>query len=74
MIFLISKNTFKLKRLLHVHITSTKKPKEKNPLVDVFTKSVCGIQLESICTKLGLYDIYAPTWGGMLETKRIVSF
>ena len=53
---------------------STKKPKEKNPLADVFTKSLCGIQLESICTKLGLYDIYAPTWGGMLETKRIVSF
>ena len=44
-----------------MHIMSTKKPKEKNPFADVFTKSLCGIQLESISTKLGFYDIYAPT-------------
>jgi hypothetical protein len=29
-------------------------------LADVFTKSLCRNRLEFICSKLGLYDIYAP--------------
>jgi hypothetical protein len=34
--------------------------KFENQLADIFTKSLCRYQLESICSKLGLYDIYAP--------------
>jgi hypothetical protein len=32
-------------------------------LADVFTKSLSRNRLELICSKLGLYDIYAPAWG-----------
>jgi hypothetical protein len=31
-----------------------------NQLVDVFTKPLRGPQVESICYKLGAYDMYAP--------------
>jgi hypothetical protein len=34
--------------------------KSGDHLVDVFTKSLCRNRLEFICSKLGLYDIYAP--------------
>ena len=36
-------------------------------LADIFTKSLRGPRVETICNKLGAYDIYAPAWGGMLE-------
>lgn len=32
--------------------------KSKNQLVDIFTKSLCRNRLESICSKLDLYDTY----------------
>jgi len=31
-----------------------------NQLVDIFTKSLRGSQIEYICNNLGAYDIYAP--------------
>ena len=36
-------------------------------LADIFTKSLNGSWVEYICNKLGVYDIYAPAWGGVLE-------
>ena len=32
--------------------------------VDIFSKSITA---NYICSKLGRYDFYAPTWGGMLK-------
>lgn len=39
---------------------STAFVKSGDQLADVFTKALCRNQLEFICNKLGLYDIYAP--------------
>jgi hypothetical protein len=39
---------------------STAFVKSGDQLADVFTKTLCRNQLEFICNKLGLYDIYAP--------------
>lgn len=39
---------------------STPFVKSGDQLADVFTKSLCRNRLEFICSKLGLYDIYAP--------------
>ena len=36
-------------------------------LTDVFTKTVAVGQFKSLCNKLGIVDLYAPTWGGVLE-------
>lgn len=36
-------------------------------LVDIFTKGLGIIVFESLCNKLGMLDIYAPTWGNVLE-------
>jgi hypothetical protein len=35
--------------------------KSRDQLTDMFTKSLCRNQLEFICSKLGLYDIYVLT-------------
>jgi transposase InsO family protein len=39
---------------------STTFVKSGDQLADMFTKSLCRNRLEFICSKLGLYDIYAP--------------
>ena len=36
-------------------------------LADIFTKSLKGPRIKYICNKLGTYDIYAPTLGGVLD-------
>ena len=38
-----------------------------SPLADVFPKALPGSRVSSICNKLGMINIYAPTWGGVLE-------
>lgn len=35
-------------------------------LADIFTKSLRGPQVDSICNKHGAYDMYAPAWGGVI--------
>jgi len=35
--------------------------KSNYPLVDVLTRSLKGTQIELICSKLGTYNLYAPT-------------
>jgi len=39
-------------------------------LADIFTKSLRGPRVEYICNKLGAYNMYAPTWGGVLKLYR----
>jgi hypothetical protein len=39
---------------------STPYMKSGEQLADMFTKSLCCSRLKFICSKLGLYDIYAP--------------
>ena len=41
-------------------------------LVDVLTKGWSGTAFQSIIRKLGMYNIYSPTWGGVLEIITIV--
>ena len=36
------------------HVTSL------HQLADVFTKSLAGISYDTMCTKLGMFDLYAP--------------
>ena len=36
------------------HVTSS------HQLIDVFTKSLAGISYDAMCTKLGMFDLYAP--------------
>jgi len=36
-------------------------------LADIFTKSLRGPRIDIICNKIGTYDLYAPTWGGVLD-------
>ena len=35
-------------------------------IANMFTKALCKTRLGLLCNKLGLYDIYSPTWGGVL--------
>ena len=37
------------------HVTSS------HQLADIFTKFLAGISYDTMCTKLGMFDLYAPT-------------
>ena len=36
-------------------------------LGDIFTNALNGVQVDYLCNKLGMINIYAPTWGGVLQ-------
>ena len=36
--------------------------------VDVFTKSLAGISYDATCTKVGMFDLYAPAGGGVFDS------
>ena len=38
-------------------------------LADIFTKGLSVTSYDTFSRKLGLYDIYAPTWGGVWEAQ-----
>jgi hypothetical protein len=57
---------FILDKILNGDI-STPFLKSRDQLTDMFTKSLCLKRLEFIYSKLGLYDVYAPAWGRVLE-------
>jgi len=42
-----------------------------NQLVDLLTKPLGGSQVWFICDKLGMYDVYALAWGGVLGNIRM---
>ena len=44
------------------HVTSS------HQLADVFTKSLAGISYDTKCTKLGMFDLYALTSGGVTDS------
>ena len=44
------------------HVTSS------HQLADVFTKSIAGISYDTTCTKLGMFDLYAPAWGRVSDS------
>lgn len=33
----------------------------------IFTKELLRLDFDSFVSKLGIIDVYAPTWGGVLE-------
>ena len=37
-------------------------------LVDVFTKSLARISYDATCTKLHMFDLYAPASGGVSDS------
>jgi len=41
-------------------------------LINIFTKSLRGLKIDYICNKLGTYDLYTLTWGGVLEILRFM--
>ena len=45
-----------------------------NQLVDVLTKAVLNKDFDSIIDKLGIIDIYTPTWGEVLVGKLFIDF
>jgi len=47
--------------------------KSSNQLVDVLTKGLRGKVLYGIVNKMGIYDIYAPSWGEVLRSTTILS-
>jgi len=49
----------------------TKFVNSNDQLVDIFTKSLWGPRINYIC-KLGTYDLYGPTWGGVLNVTDLV--
>ena len=40
-------------------------------LADIFTKSLKGPRIKYICNKLSAYNIYAPAWGGVLDSVQL---
>ena len=40
----------------------------KSQIADVLTKGIPREDIENYVDKLGMIDIYAPTWGGVLES------
>ena len=44
------------------HVTSSHQP------ADVFTKSLAKISYDTTCTKLGMFDLYAPACGGVSDS------
>ena len=45
-----------------LHVTSS------HQLAHVFKKSLTGISYDATCIKLGMFDLYAPAWGGMSDS------
>lgn len=46
---------------------STSFVKSEDQLANIFIKSLGRNQLKFICSKLGLYDMYTPAWGGAFK-------
>ena len=42
-------------------VISTPHEVSSHQLADIFTKSLAGISYDATCTKLGMFDLYAPT-------------
>ena len=45
----------------------TKFVNSNNQLANIFTKPLRGYMIDYICNKLGTYDLYAPSWRGVME-------
>ena len=52
--------------VLSGHI-STPYIQSSNQLADIFTKGVSVGLIENLCNKLGMLNIFASAWGGVLE-------
>ena len=49
-------------------VISTPHVASSNQLVEVFIKSLARILYDATCTKLGMFDLYAPAWGGVFDS------
>ena len=48
------------------NLVSTGYVKTEEQLGNIFTKALNGTRVEYFCNKLGMINIYAPAWGGVL--------
>ena len=51
---------------IQLRLISSSYVKTREQLGDIFTKPVCGDRVHYLCNKLGMINIYAPTYEGML--------
>ena len=49
------------------NLISTGYVKTGEQLADLFTKALNGARVTYLCNKLGIINIYAPAWGGVLQ-------
>jgi len=53
-----------VRKKLEKKIVVAKHVSSRHQLTDLLTKPLGGTQVDFICDKLGMYDIYAPASGG----------
>ena len=58
---------FFIKEKLDEKIVELPKIRSEDQLVDILTKAVSSQVFSKFLGKLGMWDIYAPTWGGVLQ-------
>ncbi|GAV59353.1 LOW QUALITY PROTEIN: hypothetical protein CFOL_v3_02884, partial [Cephalotus follicularis] len=60
-----------IREKLQQKLISTDFVKTAKQLADVFTKSLGNGRIKTICNKLGIYGMYAPTRGGVLDKDKL---
>ena len=49
-------------------VISTPHVASSHQLANVFTKILAWISYDATCTKLGMFDLYAPDWGRVFDS------
>ena len=65
---------FFIKEKLDQEIVELPKIRSEDQLADILTKAVSSRVFSKFLGKLGMCDIYAPTWGGVLRYGLILSY
>ena len=48
-------------------VISTPHVSSSDQLTDIFTKSIIGVSYDCLGSKLGMFDLYSPAWGEVLD-------
>ena len=67
-----------IRKKIQLGLISTEYMKTKEQLCDIFTNAQSGDRFSYLCNKLGMINIYAPTWGSVIAyiyfTYRVVTY